>query len=139
VPLEEFESNLTEIVSIFRTSHLADVLLMTPSTISVEMVYRDFAAADIPRPESYVKSNELQRKYADAVLRVGERTGSPVVDLYKTFEERSFNQDDLFTDGTHYTRKGYAVSEKWLIFLHAISADYAQPGHHPRSSLFHRQ
>jgi len=110
VPLDEFESNLTEIVSIFQKSHSADVLLLTPSTLSIEMVNRGFATSGITRPAGYIKNNELHRAYADAVVRVGQQTGSKVVDLYKTFEARSPHQDELFTDGIHYTPKGYAVS-----------------------------
>jgi lysophospholipase L1-like esterase len=94
----------------FKKSHSADVLLLTPSTLNIEMIDRGFVTSGMTRPASFVKSNELHRAYADAVVRVGAKTGSPVVDLYKVFDARS-HPEELFTDGTHYAPKGYAVSE----------------------------
>ena len=58
------------------------------------------------------KTNETSRQYADAVLQVGEETGSPAIDLYELFERNQrdgVRDEELFTDGLHYTPRAYKV------------------------------
>jgi len=58
------------------------------------------------------KTNETSRQYADAAMEVGDKTGSPVIDVYELFErhqQSGVKDDELFTDGLHYTPRGYKV------------------------------
>jgi hypothetical protein len=112
VPLEEFISKLTALVSFFKEKHGSDVLLLTPSTCNPDTFLAFLRGRGIAI-EDTGKSNETSRQYADAVLQVGKETGSPAIDLYDLFEKHQregVKDKELFTDGLHYTPKAYRVS-----------------------------
>ncbi|KAH8085174.1 SGNH hydrolase-type esterase domain-containing protein [Filobasidium floriforme] len=111
VPIEEFVSNLTALVTFFKKTHRSDVLLLTPSMCDPEAFLAFLHSRGIA-VEDTGKSNETSRQYADAVLQVGRETGSPSVDLYELFlqvKRDGVRDEELFTDGLHYTPKAYRI------------------------------
>lgn len=59
------------------------------------------------------RNNVNTKAYADQVIRVGEETGVPVVDVWTKFWEYADGKEEklkpLLTDGLHLTSDGYSV------------------------------
>jgi len=114
---------MSTLVEHFRKIHSADVFLLTPTTINVDMWEGTIAAMGLPAGQM-VKSNRLHRQYADVVLEVAQQASIPAIDLYKLFEDASasgLRDDQLYTDGVHYTAKGYEVNPFWTKSRHIPS------------------
>jgi len=112
VPIEEFKSNMTLLVNRFKNECASDVFLLTPSMCNPESLLAWLHGRGIMVDDTG-KTNETSRQYADAVLQVGEETGSPAIDLYELSERHQrdgVRDEELFTDGLHYTPRAYKVS-----------------------------
>lgn len=99
------------------------MILLTPSTCNPEALLIFLQGLGIVTDDTG-KSNETSRQYANAVLDVGRSTGCPTIDLYKLFEEqcaKGVKDDELFTDGLHYTPKAYAVCHSPIRFFGRMS------------------
>lgn len=111
VPLEEFKSNMTSLVGHFKNECESDVLLLTPSTCNPVSFLAYLRGRGIMVDDTG-KTNETSRQYADAVLQVGKETGSPAIDLYGLLQRHQrdgVRDEELFTDGLHYTPRAYKV------------------------------
>ena len=103
---------MTSLVKYFKNECGSDVLLLTPSTCNPVSLLAWLHGRGIMLTDTG-KTNETSRQYADAVLQVGEETGSPAIDLYELFERNQrdgVRDEELFTDGLHYTPRAYKVS-----------------------------
>ncbi len=97
----------------FKTNHHSDVILLTPATCVPPTFTKWLQSIGVIVDDCH-HTTELHRSYADAVVKVAKATGSSVVDCHTIFEDKvkggSCLMDDLFTEGLHFSPKGYAVS-----------------------------
>jgi lysophospholipase L1-like esterase len=59
-----------------------------------------------------MQTNGTSREYADAVVDAGKKTGLPAINVYQLSERHQrdgVKDEELFTDGLHYTPRGYKV------------------------------
>ncbi len=99
VPVDAYEKNLREIVSRCRKQG-ARVVLCTPPPIIAESYFERHPKEQV---EAKGGLEAILARYADAVRRVGESTGAPVVDLARQFPKDSLH---LKACGVHPTPLG---------------------------------
>jgi lysophospholipase L1-like esterase len=113
--VEDYRSNLTQIIALLRKSFpSAKLLLLTPTIFSksaweAEMIRRGEA------PGKKDRSSENQKVFVDACLEIGLKEGVVCVDQDKAMKdalEAGVTVEEVLSDGLHLTSKGYSVSEK---------------------------
>lgn len=113
VPVEEFESNMRDIVKYLITNGLGKekIILITPTWYHDES-FQVFMKENKYPPIS--KSLESARMYSDAILRIAKDMDITVLDFF----EISLKQEplkEIFCDGIHYSRKGARLMYQNLI------------------------
>ncbi|GAA5994136.1 hypothetical protein JCM11641_003833, partial [Rhodosporidiobolus odoratus] len=115
VPIDDYTSNLREIISLIRSptspyhSPSASLILITPPPIYPP----DWAIVRASRglPDRPDREQSNTKAYAEAVKRLGEEEGVPVVDAYSAIWDaaggKEGNLKPFFTDGLHLKVKGY--------------------------------
>ncbi|GAA5885218.1 hypothetical protein JCM6882_009523 [Rhodosporidiobolus microsporus] len=115
VPLDEYTSNLREIVALVRSpdspyhSPSTSLLLITPPPFYPP----DWIQVRISRglPPHDDRKQENTKKYVEAVKKVGEEEGVPVVDIFTPIFEAAGGKEEglkpFFTDGLHLNEHAY--------------------------------
>ncbi|CAJ1453196.1 unnamed protein product [Effrenium voratum] len=122
VPLEEYKSNLRDIVSIIRERcPLAKILIICPPPVCewqrLEFQKERFGDQATGKPE---RTNENTGRYAAAALEVAAQLSLPSVNLWKLMQEVPFDWSEFLCDGLHFTEKGNTFVGKAV--LREISA-----------------
>jgi lysophospholipase L1-like esterase len=92
----------------------AKVILLTPSTVDMAAWTAFGREQGMPSEFSDNRSPEAAKQIRDVVLDVAKEADVGVVDVWKLHDDAVNRGDlktsELFTDGLHYSEKGYAVS-----------------------------
>lgn len=97
VSVEDYKSNLIQMITILRSNAIVPVLLTQPSTSDVRMALKPEIAENAKR----------QPMYNQAALEVNRSTGVLCVDMVPIFEKH--HQDPLFFDTVHPRPKGHLL------------------------------
>jgi len=118
VPLANFATLLAEMIQTVTSpesphySPITKVILIAPPPVNTFQRGADLASRDPPRELD--RSFEVTKSYAEEVLKVGEREGVPVIDLWtRIWEAAGKNEKSLeafLYDGLHLNEAGYNVS-----------------------------
>ena len=105
VPLEEYASNLREMVLRLRSKlPSTTVILMTPPPV-YEPVLEDNNKL---KGKAVLRDRTVERtgKYANAVITLGEELGVAVVDNFYSMDPTKSSREEYFRDGLHLSAKG---------------------------------
>lgn len=147
IPLPKFISNLTHLVRMVTSpsspyySPSTRIILITPPPVNT---YQRAATLQAKNPPMLLdRSFETTRKYAEAVIEIGEKEGIPVIDIWTALfdaagrDERALSR--FLWDGLHLNAAGYEVS--FLVLDHSSFGNHPMPVIHryymmPSSKLF---
>ncbi|CDZ98401.1 Isoamyl acetate-hydrolyzing esterase [Phaffia rhodozyma] len=112
--ISDFSNNLDKIITSVQTrSPQTKLVLITPPPIHGP------TRAGLMAPRALDRSQENTKAFADAVLKVGQDTNVPVVDIFRGIEnylggdlERT---KEVLRDGLHFNKEGYQVLYDLLI------------------------
>ncbi|GMG39795.1 unnamed protein product [Ambrosiozyma monospora] len=97
---------------------------MTPGLHNQEMWDKTY-------PEDLItgdyRSNEMNLKYVDVLVKLGAELSVPVVNVYDAFEKSDLGDKELLTDGIHFNGAGYKLAFDAL--MDTIEKEY--PELHP--------
>mmetsp|Transcript_1908 Transcript_1908/g.2720 ORF Transcript_1908/g.2720 Transcript_1908/m.2720 type:complete len:266 (+) Transcript_1908:103-900(+) len=107
VPIDEYGSNLKEIVKAFQNLKSKHIVLVTPPPLNEEQwANRDAqngtTADDTDAKSRADRQNEITKKYAEKCKSVAAELGLKSVDLWESIDSSSEN----FSDGVHFSEKG---------------------------------
>lgn len=92
----------------------AKVILITPSTVDMDAWAALGLEMGMPSEMVRNRSPEAAKRIRDAVLAVAKEADVGVVDAWKLHDDAVNNGElkpsELFSDGLHYSERGYAVS-----------------------------
>ncbi|KAJ9123221.1 hypothetical protein QFC22_001415 [Naganishia vaughanmartiniae] len=122
VPVEDFTQNVKAILKFLKeTQPEAKVILITPSTVDMDAWAALGLEMGMPSEMVYNRSPEAAKRIRDAVLAVAEEADASVVDAWKLHDDAVKNGElktsELFSDGLHYSERGYAYINKALLQL----------------------
>ncbi|XP_076041228.1 isoamyl acetate-hydrolyzing esterase 1 homolog isoform X2 [Oratosquilla oratoria] len=112
VELEEYISNLKEIVKYFKDGGVKHVVLITPPMLDGKTWSSDCLVSK----RIYTKNEELTKEYAQACSALAESSDLPCVDLYSAMSEMPDWKEHL-CDGLHLSAKGSKLLAMLLIPL----------------------
>lgn len=114
IELEAYHANLIAIVGHLRKTYpSAGIILLTPSTLDPPAVDAWEDTLQIPTELRHPRYPRTTVKYVEACLTVGNKLKVPVVncfDLHQFAVDSGVPIGELYTDGLHYSEKGYSVS-----------------------------
>ncbi|KAJ9124459.1 hypothetical protein QFC24_003249 [Naganishia onofrii] len=127
VPADDFKQNVKATLKFLQeTQPNAKVILLTPSTVDMAAWTAFGREQGIPSEFSDNRSPEAAKQIRDVVLDVAKEADVGVVDAWKLHDDAVNRGDlktsELFTDGLHYSERGYAYVNKALLQL--ISTHY---------------
>lgn len=110
-----FTQNLHASVKFLKeTQPSAQIILITPSTVDAASWSATGRAMGFPEKFSNNRTPEQAKLIRDAVLTVGKENDVAVVDAWKLHDDAVNNgeikTEELFSDGLHYSVRGYDVS-----------------------------
>lgn len=112
--VNDYRTNLTSIVGELKSSYpAAAIVLLTPSTLNVAVTRAAEDSMDLPEDLRHYRQPDNTKHYVNACVGVGEGAGVPVINVFDLHEAAVAVGDkleDLFSDGLHFTAKGYEVS-----------------------------
>ena len=114
VEIEAYRSNLVAILGHIRKNYpSAGIILLTPSTLDPPAVSAWEDTLQIPNQLRHPRHPCNTIKYVEACLSVGNTLKVSVVncfDLHQFAVDSGVPIAELYTDGLHYSEKGYSVS-----------------------------
>ncbi|KAJ9107536.1 hypothetical protein QFC21_000994 [Naganishia friedmannii] len=122
VPVEDFTQNVkATLQSLKETQPNAQVILLTPSTVDMAAWSALGREQGMPSEFTDNRSPEAAKRIRDAVLDVAKEADVGVVDVWKLHDDAVKNGElktsELFSDGLHYSERGYAYINKALLQL----------------------
>ncbi|KAG8954694.1 hypothetical protein FRC04_011127 [Tulasnella sp. 424] len=124
LPLDRFVVNLRQMVSMVQSpdseyySPETRIILITPAPINEAVRAATLGSRD--PPIALDRKSEVTKKYAEAVIKLGQELNVPVLDVYTPIWEATDNGDPkklerYLYDGLHLSKEGYAVLYDLLI------------------------
>jgi len=119
VPVEEYGSNLKEIVEFFRKSGCEKVILIAPPPLDEALYFKEFLEK---RGRTKVdRRNDLVVTYARKCAEVAEELGVPCLPLFDKVNEKAKADDKpleyYFRDGLHLNAEGGEILFDELLLL----------------------
>lgn len=106
VALEEYESNIREVVRQLHEKNIK-VVLIAPGLHNSDAWNKNLTPQDIEANK--FRNNENNKLYADTAVKLASELKIPVVNLFEQFSNYDGDWKELLSDGIHYSGKGYIV------------------------------
>lgn len=121
VELPEFKDNVKRLLDLFRSKGIKPILV-GPALFDKDN-WNPKKADEVA--QGYVRSNENNKLYSDALQEIADKEQIPFVNLYDAFSREGGSEwRDLLCDGLHYTGKGYEIFYNEL--MKAIRTHYPE-------------
>eukprot|EP00879_Flechtneria_rotunda_P013486 GHRR01014080.1.p1 GENE.GHRR01014080.1~~GHRR01014080.1.p1 ORF type:complete len:266 (+),score=96.95 GHRR01014080.1:354-1151(+) len=125
VPVQEFGSNLGQMVHMAQQAGIHNIILLTPPPVEtgarVKHVQLRMGVTHNVAPD---RTLEYAQQYAAAVTDLGSKLSVPVVDLYNRLQQVPLWREVLCIDGLHFTPEG--SRHVWLLLKEVIEQSYHQ-------------
>lgn len=123
VSLVTYSENLRHFVRTLKAKHV-EVVLMTPNPLRWTEKLRKLYGRPPYDPKASDGFNVLLRKYAQTVREIAKAENTPLVDVYKIFEDYATKDrhtvEDLLLDGMHPNAAGHQlIADKLLAVMKA--------------------
>lgn len=106
VPLNEYKDNIRRLAGMLKAKGIKPIIV-GPALHDQEKWHK-LAPEEVAAGR--IRSSEKFKEYSDAAKEVAEDENIPFVDLHSAFNEKGRSSwRSLFTDGLHYSGKGYEV------------------------------
>ncbi|KAJ9112549.1 hypothetical protein QFC19_000565 [Naganishia cerealis] len=130
--VEDFTQNVRAILNHLKaTQPAAKIILLTPSIVDVDAWAALGREQGMPSEFFENRTTEAAKRIRDAVVEVAKEADVGVLDVWKLHEDAVNNGElefrELFSDGLHYTAKGYAYINKALLQLISTSLPSLSP------------
>ncbi|MEE8575713.1 MAG: SGNH/GDSL hydrolase family protein [candidate division Zixibacteria bacterium] len=125
VPINEFETNLTEICGTANVAGATPVLMTSPIP-SLETYYG---------PHHRSPLHHMHFRYNQIIRKVARETGSKLIDLALAFDEYDDLFDDARNDPIHFNARGHSVAAGLIYRKLGDFTDEQQTGQDSRSAF----